>query len=216
MTTPEPIRLLLAEDHSIVREGLKQLFALTADIVVAAEADEGAKVLAAVQSQAQSFDLLLVDMTMPGISGPELIGDVKMYAPSLPILVLSMHAETQIVYSALKAGASGYLTKDCDPETLLTAIRKIAAGGKFIDPEMAEQMVFKRGISNARPHDILSKREFQILRLLSDGMSVNDVAAELHISNKTVSTHKARLMEKMGFSNNADLVRYAVANKLVG
>lgn len=216
MSRQEPIRLLLAEDHSIVREGLKQLFALTPDITVAAEADEGARVLTLVQSQAQMFDLLLVDMTMPGISGPELVGDVKIYAPGLPILVLSMHAETQIVYSALKAGASGYLTKDCDPETLLTAIRKIAAGGKFIDPEMAEQMVFKRGISNSRPHDVLSKREFQILRLLSDGMSVNDVAAELHISNKTVSTHKARLMEKMGFSNNADLVRYAVANKLVG
>lgn len=216
MNTPDPIRLLLAEDHSIVREGLKQLFALTSDIAVVSEADDGAKVLAAVQSQAKAFDLLLVDMTMPGISGPELISDVKSYAPCLPILVLSMHAETQIVYSALKAGASGYLTKDCDPETLLTAIRKIAAGGKFIDPEMAEQMVFKRGVANSRPHDVLSKREFQILRLLSDGMSVNEVAAELHISNKTVSTHKARLMEKMGFSNNADLVRYAVANKLVG
>lgn len=215
MSTPVSIRILLAEDHSIVREGLKQLFALTSDIMVVAEADEGAKVLASVQSQANSFDILLVDMTMPGISGHELIGDVKTYAPTLPILVLSMHAETQIVYSALKAGASGYLTKDCDPETLLTAIRKIAAGGKFIDPEMAEQMVFKRGVANARPHDVLSKREFQILRLLSDGMSVNDVAAELNISNKTVSTHKARLMEKMGFTNNADLVRYAVANKLV-
>lgn len=208
------IRLLLADDHTIMREGLKQLFALTADIQVAAEATEGGQVIDGVRQG--GIDLLLVDMTMPGICGEDLIARIRAHDAGLPILVLSMHDEAQIARRALKAGANGYVTKDQDPETLLAAIRKVAAGGRFIDPDLAEAMVFES--SGAKPpadHDCLSDREFQIMRLLARGVTVNDIAEQLAISNKTVSTHKARLMEKMGFASNADLVRYAVGRGLV-
>lgn len=208
-----PTRLLLVDDHHIVREGLKQLFALVADITVVAEAEDGPQALAMVQKQPTDFDLLLIDMTMPGISGHDLIARIHNHAPTLRILILSMHAEVQIVRRALQAGASGYVTKDCDPEMLLNAIRRVANGGNFISPSLVEQMLFEN--SGAPLHSSLSAREYQVLRFLAKGMSINDVAAELCISNKTVSTHKARLMEKMGFANNADLVRYAVAHKLI-
>jgi DNA-binding NarL/FixJ family response regulator len=209
------IRLLLADDHALVREGLKQLFALTTDISVAAEATNGAQVLDALRRQ--PVDLLLLDMTMPGISGPDLITRVVAQEPHPPILVLTMHNEPQIARRALGAGASGYLTKDSDPALLLSAIRKVASGGRFIDPTLAESMVFNNGGAAAEnSHEHLSDREFQILCLLAKGVGVNDIATQLSISNKTVSTHKARLMEKMRFTSNADLVRYAVSKDLVG
>lgn len=207
------IRVLLVDDHHIVREGLKQLFALVPDISVVGEAEDGPQAFALIQQQPEAFDLLLIDMTMPGISGHDLIARIHSHAPALRILILSMHAEVQIVRRALQAGASGYVTKDCDPDMLLGAIRRVAGGGNFIAPGLVEQMLFE---NNGAPlHSSLSAREYQVLRFLAKGMSINDVAAELCISNKTVSTHKARLMEKMGFANNADLVRYAVAHKLI-
>lgn len=207
------IRILLADDHALVREGLKQLFALTADIIVAAEAINGVQVLDALRQQ--HFDLLLLDMTMPGIAGPDLIGRVVAHDSPPPILVLSMHNEPQIVRRALAAGAVGYLTKDSDPAILLAAIRKIADGGRFIDPSLAEALAFDFGSTQAQSgHGHLSDREFQIFCLLARGRGVNEIAADLSISNKTVSTHKARLMEKMGFSSNADLVRYAIDKQL--
>jgi len=208
------IRVLIADDHAIVREGLKQLFALDSDVVVAGEAVDGAQVLETLRQG--GFDLVLLDMTMPGVSGVNLISRIRAQDGAPPILVLSMHNELQIARRALTAGASGYLTKDSRPEILMAAIRKVATGGRFIDPGLAEQMVFEAGDSGQRPpHELLSDREFHILRLLVRGMSVNDVAEELVISNKTVSTHKARLMLKMNFHNNAELVRYAVAHGLI-
>jgi DNA-binding NarL/FixJ family response regulator len=208
------IRVLIADDHAIVREGLKQLFALDSDVVVAGEAVDGAQVLETLRQG--GFDLVLLDMTMPGVSGVNLISRIRAQDGAPPILVLSMHNELQIARRALTAGASGYLTKDSRPDILITAIRKVASGGRFIDPGLAEQMVFEAGDSGQRPpHELLSDREFHILRLLVRGMSVNDVAEELVISNKTVSTHKARLMLKMNFRNNAELVRYAVAHGLI-
>lgn len=209
------IRILIADDHAIVREGLKQLFALCADVSVAGEAMNGTQVLEAARNT--EIDLLLLDMTMPGISGVELITRVRAENASIPILVLSMHNEPQIARRALAAGASGYLTKDSDPEMLLAAIRKVASGGRFIDPGLAESMVFDSGENGERPpHELLSEREFHILRLLVQGKSVNEIADELSISNKTVSTHKARLMQKLNFQNNAELVRYGIAHGLVG
>ena len=197
-----------------MREGLKQLFALANDIRIAGEALNGGQVLDLVRQD--SFDLIVLDMTMPGISGVDLIARIRAHVPLLPILVLSMHNEPQIAWRALKAGASGYLTKDNDPETLLAAVRKIASGGRFIDAALAEQMVFDTNSpSQQLQHEQLSDREFQILRLLACGMSVNEIASELAISNKTVSTHKARLMQKMDFRSNAELVRYALAQGLV-
>ncbi|TAN48694.1 MAG: response regulator transcription factor [Methylococcaceae bacterium] len=209
------IRLLIADDHAIVREGLKQLFALCDDFVVAGEAANGGQVLDAIHGG--DLDMVLLDMTMSGVSGIDLISRIRAHHPRLPVLVLSMHNEPQIAKRALKAGASGYLTKDSDPETLVSAIRRVAAGGRYIEPALAEQMVFEAGANSLEtPHERLSDREFQILRLLAQGHSVNEIADMLAISNRTVSTHKTRLMQKIGVDNNAKLVRYALTHALLG
>lgn len=214
MTTT--IRLLLADDHALVREGFKQLFALTADdIAVSGEATNGAQVLEALRRG--NFDIVLLDMTMPGISGPDLIVRILANDNAPPILVLSMHNEPQIARRALAAGAAGYLTKDNDPEVLLGAIRKVAAGGRFLDAALAEAMAFETTLQIGQQsiHDTLSDREREIFLLLARGVSINEIADQLAISNKTVSTHKARLMEKMAFASNADLVRYAISHGLL-
>jgi DNA-binding NarL/FixJ family response regulator len=209
------IRILIADDHALVREGLKQLFALGKEVEVVAEACDGSQVLELLMRQ-HELDLVLLDMTMPGVSGVNLISRISGQPDAPPILVLTMHNELQIARRALAAGAAGFLTKDSRPEILIAAIRKVASGGRFIDPVLAEAMVFDAGETRQRPpHEVLSEREFHIMRLLVRGMSVNDIADELLISNKTVSTHKARLMLKLNFSNNAELVRYAVAHGLV-
>jgi len=208
------IRLLLADDHALVREGLKQLFALTGQIVVAAEATNGNQVLDALRNE--RFDLVLLDMTMPGIVGPDLIARIRARDDAPPILVLSMHNEAQIARRALAAGAAGYLTKDNNPDILLAAIAKVAAGGRFLDPTLAEALAFEATSPHTTPHhERLSNREFEILCLLAAGAGVNDIATRLAISDKTVSTHKARLMEKMGFANNAELVKYALGQGLI-
>lgn len=208
------IRLLIADDHAIVRKGLAQLFSLVSDIQVVAEAHNGTQVLETLRET--PVDLVLLDMTMPGVSGEELITRIRLHHPQQAILVLSMHDEAQIAQRALRAGATGYLTKDSEPEVLLAAIRRVAAGGKFIAPDIAEQLIFQpAGVSAGPAHEALSNREFQILCLLARGAGVNEIASGLSISNKTVSTHKSRLMEKMGFSSNADLVRYAVSHGLI-
>lgn len=208
------IRLMIVDDHTIMREGLKQLFSLIDDIVVAAEATNGA--LALDRLRQGGIDLLLLDMTMPGISGEDLVARMRTRHPDLPILILSMHNEPQIAQRALRAGANGYVTKDRDPETLLAAIRQVAAGHRFLDPHLAQEIAFDAsGLGTQHPHECLTDREFQVLRLLARGVCINDASDQLAISNKTVSTHKARLMEKMGFVSNADLIRYALAHGLV-
>jgi len=209
------IKILMADDHGIVREGLKHLFALTGDISVVSEAVNGGQVLDRVRQD--DFDMILLDMSMPGVSGVNLITRIRTHCPQIPILVLSMHGEPQIARRALNAGAAGYVTKDREPEILLTAIRKVVQGGRYIDPVLAEQMVFETNDPEQKAlHEQLSEREYEILLLLAKGNSLNQIAEQLAISNKTVSTHKMRLMQKMNFSSNADLVRYAVANGLVG
>lgn len=205
------IRILLADDHALVREGLRKLFLVSTDIVIGAEAVNGAQVLDALRHD--RFDLLLLDMTMPGIAGPDLIARVLAQEAPPPILVLTMHNEPQIARRALAAGAAGYLTKDNDSAILLVAIRKVAGGGRYIDPAIGEALAFDTA-SPSEGHSHLSNREFQILCLLAKGKSNNEVAAELSISNKTVSTHKTRMMDKMGFASNADLVKYAVEQRL--
>jgi len=207
------IRLLIADDHAIVRGGLKQIFALAPDIELAGEAANGAEVMQQVRSGV--FDLLLLDMTMPGVNGVSLIERVKLSRASLPILVFTMHNEAQVATRALKAGASGFITKDSDPEKLLAAIRKVSAGGKYIDPAVAEQMVFATTpVNHDTPHALLSDREFEVFRLLITGKSVNEIAAQLCISNKTISTHKINVMTKMNLKNVAELVRYAMQHGL--
>lgn len=209
------IRVLMADDHGIMREGLKHLLGRVSDIVVAEEAVTGAEVLAALARA--RFDLLLLDMSMPEISGIALIEQVRLQRPHLPILVLSMHTEPQFVSRALKAGAGGYLSKETnDPEQLLSAIRRVAAGGRYLDPDLAERVIFSTGDAPVLAHKSLSKRELEIFMLLARGVGVNRIAVLLDISSKTVSTHKARLMEKMNLKTNADLVRYALINGLMG
>ncbi|HJV93799.1 MAG TPA: response regulator transcription factor [Azonexus sp.] len=206
------IRILTGDDHAIVRSGLKQIIATTPDLQVTGEAAQGAEVLAALR--AGPYELLLVDMTMPGLSGVDLIRRVKAEWPHLPVLVLSMLNEAQIASRALRAGAAGYVTKDCEPEILLAAIRKVAAGGRFIDPSLVDAIVFETGTPDAPPHEILSNREFQVLQLLAGGRSLNEIGEKLNISAKTISTHKMRLMQKLRLENNAALMRYAIEHGL--
>ena len=207
------IRLLVADDHAIVRSGLKQIFAMAADLAVIAEASSGAEVLAELLKHEP--DVLLLDMNMPGISGPDLIARIRSQRASLPILVLSMHNETQLASRALRAGASGYVTKDCEPEVLLSGIRKVASGGKFIAPDIAERMAFDRNSpSDGPPHNRLSDRELEVFFLLATGLGVNEIAEKIAISNKTVSTHKVRLMQKLNVTSLAELVRYAFEHQL--
>lgn len=207
------IRILIADDHAMVRGGLRQIIATSNDLQVVAEAVDGPSTLAELERTA--CDLLLLDMTMPGLSGIDLIRHLRTNFAALPILVLSMHNEGQIVSRALKAGAAGYVTKGSEPEVLLAAIRKIAAGGKFIDPSLVEAMVFEKGDDDRLPHELLSERELQILKYIAGGSPLGRIADRLHLSPKTVSTYKMRLMEKLGIHNNAELIRYATKYGLI-
>lgn len=207
------IKVLIADDHAIVRGGIRQIIATTSDIVVSAEAAQGSEVVD--KLRACPVDLLLLDMTMPGISGVDLIRRVRAELPSLPVLVLSIHDEAQVASRALRAGATGYLTKDSDPEVLLAAIRKIANGGRFIDPKLVDAMVFETHRGDVPPHELLSDREFQVLQMLASGKSINDIAEACALSAKTISTHKMRLMQKLGLANNAEVIRYALRHGLI-
>jgi DNA-binding NarL/FixJ family response regulator len=208
------IRIVIADDHAIVRAGLKQMFAIMPEMEVVAEAVDGESVLETLR--VTSCDILLLDINMPGISGPDLIARVKAHWPNQPILVLSMHDTAQVASRALKAGADGYVTKDSEPEVLLAAIRKIAAGGRFISGEVAQKMaLMATSTGDLMPHNALSDREFDVFKCLINGLGVNDIAKQLSISNKTVSTHKARLLEKMQMTGVAELTRYAMDNQLL-
>jgi DNA-binding NarL/FixJ family response regulator len=208
------IRVLLADDHTIVRAGLREILADTGDIAVAAEATNGNEVLAHVRRQ--DFDVLVTDMSMPGRSGIELIRQVRAEKPRLRILVLSMHSEDQYAVRALRAGASGYLTKDAAAEQLVAAIRKVAGGGAYISPQTAERLAFALApASDAPPHTLLSDREYQVFEMIANGATVTEIAARLALSVKTVSTHKTRIMQKMRIANQAELIRYAIRHKLV-
>jgi DNA-binding NarL/FixJ family response regulator len=207
------VRIVLADDHAIVREGLKRIVSDVGDFTVAGEAADGTEVMRIVRSL--EFDVLVLDLSMPGRSGMELIKLVKAEKPRLRILVLSMHQETQYAVRAIKSGASGYLTKESAPAQLEQAIRKIAGGGAYISAEVAEQLALgAMPGSDAPPHETLSDREFEVFRALVAGDAVSDIAAKLNLSVKTVSTHKSNLMQKLGLSNQTELVRYALKHGL--
>ena len=217
-------RILIADDHTLVRDGLKRILAAAGDLVVAAEAVDGDQALACVR--AAEFDLVLLDMSMPGLSGIDLIKRLKFERPGLKILVLSMHGEHQYAVRAYKAGAAGYLTKDSASAELVAAIRKIAAGGVYISAAGAEQLavgaiqdgVTARGAmqdGGRPPHGSLSDREFEVFRMLAAGATLTGIAGSLHLSVKTVSTHKTRILQKMGVASTAELVRYALEHKLL-
>ena len=204
------IRILLADDHKIVRDGLKRILAAASGIEVAAEAADGDEALALARSG--DYDVAMLDMSMPGLSGIDLIKRLKIEKPGLRILVLSMHGEPQYAARALKAGASGYLNKDSAAEALVGALRKVAAGGVHVS-EAAAAALLRAGEKS--PHDALSDREFEVLRFLAEGLGPTEIGEKLHLSVKTVSTHKARILDKLGLGSTAELVRYALDNKLV-
>ena len=208
------ITILVADDHAIVRDGLKQILARTGDLVVGGEAKNGQEVLKLVRER--NWDLLLMDMSMPGRNGIDLIKQVKAEQPRLPILVLSMHQEHQYAVRAIRAGASGYLNKDSASELLVSAIRKVVSGGVFVSEAAAELLArdTRRG-ADVPPHTLLSDREFQVFSMIVQGRTVTDIAAELNLSVKTVSTHKLHVLEKMRCSNQAELVRYAIEHQLL-
>lgn len=207
------IRILIADDHAIVRQGVRQVLAFAPDLEVVAEARDGWEVVEHLRRG--GIDLLITDMSMPGPHGVDLVKRVKDEHPRLPVMVLTMHGEAQITARVLKAGAAGYLTKDSEPEVLIAAARKVAAGGRHIDPALAEKLVFETSLAGEqRPHELLSNREYEVLVRIARGESLNDIAESLHISAKTISTHKARLMQKLNLHSTAELVRYALQNGL--
>ena len=208
------IRLVLADDHTIVREGLKQLLGAAGDIEVVGEASDGHEVMERVR--ALDFDVLLLDMSMPGRSGIELIRLVRAEKPKLRMLVLSMHEENQYAVRAIRAGASGYLTKESASRQLVEAIRKVAGGGAFISAEVAQQLALG-AMPDAKgpPHSALSDREYQIFMLIASGKAISDIAEQLNLSAKTVSTHKANILQKMNMATQAELIRYAITHRLV-
>lgn len=208
------INVLIADDHVIVRNGLRQLLGLMGDVNVAGEATNGNELLEVLRQR--EFDLILLDLTMPGISGVSLIGHIRAQNANLPILVFSMHNELQVAKRVLQSGASGFVTKGSLESILMDAVRRLAAGGRYVDPAIAEQMMFEKTVTGeSAPHDRLSERELMIMKLIGKGLGINSIADELCISNKTVSTHKARLMLKMNFQSNAELVRYTADHGLI-
>lgn len=213
---PPPIKILIADDHSIMRSGLRNMLTTQADVDVVGEAADGDGVLDAIACHAA--DVLLLDLSMPGLSGIDLIRRVRALQPLLPILILSMHVEGQIVTRALRAGAAGYVTKDADPEDLITAIRKVANKGRYIDPALVDSVIVSpvNTEQHDQPHEALSPRELQVLERIAAGMPLGTIADELHLSPKTVSTHKMRLMQKLGLESNADLLKYAIRHGLTG
>jgi len=201
-------QLLIADDHTLMREGLKRLFELYEDVQVVAEAADGTQALEKLRSV--SVDLLLLDISMPGLSGEALIARIADQHPALPILMLSMHNDPHVAMRLMRGGAKGYVTKCQSPEVLVEAVRTVASGKRYIDPALMEAIALNSLKPASRSGlDSLTNREFQIMRLLAAGLSVNQIANQLTISNKTVSTHKINLMEKMNFATNADLIRYA-------
>jgi DNA-binding NarL/FixJ family response regulator len=208
------VRIVVADDHTIVREGLKQILAGQPDFQVIAEASDGHEALKRVREL--EFDVLLLDMSMPGKSGVELIRQVKAEKPKLRILVLTMHEEHQYAVRAIRAGASGYLTKEGASSQLVTALRKVASGGAYISAEVAEQLALNAMPDASGPlHERLSDREFQVFTMIAQGKSVSEIAERLNLSVKTVSTHKANLLQKMNMTTQGELIRYALEHNLV-
>jgi two-component system, NarL family, invasion response regulator UvrY len=207
------IRIMLADDHAIIRDGIKQILADTEDLLVAGEAANGTQILKLLAEK--DFDLLVLDISMPGKNGLELIKVIRKDRPDLPILVLSMHNEEQYALRALHAGAAGYITKESDSDVLVAAMRKVATGGIYFS-EKVSQLLAREHMPQAEelPHTRLSDREFEIFKKIVSGIRVSDIASELNLSVKTVSTHKSRILQKMHMASDIELVRYAIGHGL--
>ena len=208
------LRILIADDHPVFRRGLKQIIEETADMVVAAEAVDGREAL--LKARTGEYDVVLLDITMPIRNGVDVLSQLKHERPTLPVLMLSMHPEEQYAVRALRAGASGYLTKESAPEELVAAIRKVSTGGKYVSASLAERLAsIVQEDGGPLPHETLSGREYQIMCLIAAGRTVSEAARELALSVKTVSTYRARVLGKLRLKNTAELIRYATKNQLV-
>lgn len=208
------IHVLIADDHAIVRQGLKQILSETDDLVVTGEADDGAEALQLARQQ--PWDVFLLDVSMPNRNGIDTLKQLKKEFPRLPVLILSMHPEEQYAVRALKAGAAGYLTKQSAPEQLVTAIRQVAGGKKYVSAAVAQQLVEALADdSNKLPHERITDREYQVLVMIAAGNPLTQIAESLNLGVATVSTYRARLLEKMGLRSTAELIRYGLENGLV-
>ena len=208
------IKILVADDHAVVREGVKQILSETADMVVAAEASSAQEVLNKVWEN--NYDLVLLDISMPGRGGLDVLKQLKDEKPGLPVLILSIYPEEQYAVRALRAGAYGYLTKESAPDELIAAIRKISQGGKYVSASLAEKLAFDMEIGAEKPpHEMLSDREYQVICMIAKGKTVKEIAGELSLSVKTISTYRSRILDKMRMKGNAELTRYAIKNSLI-
>lgn len=208
------IKILIADDHAIVRKGLKQILAETPDMVVAGEAGNGSDLLD--KARAGNWDVVILDISMPGRGGLETLKQLKSERPKIHVLILTMHPEDQYAIRVFKAGASGYLTKESAPEQLVAAIRKVGRGEKYVSPHLAEKLAYHLETGSDKPlHETLSDREYQIMCMIASGKSVGNMAEELSLSVKTISTYRARLLKKMRLKNNAEVTHYAIRKKLV-
>jgi len=208
------IKILVADDHTIVREGLKQIVADVGDMMVADEAGNGQEALQKIREG--DYDVILLDISMPGRSGLEVLKDIRAERPKLPVLILSMHSEEQYAVRALRAGASGYLTKASAPDELIGAIRKVSRGRKYVTASLAEKLALELDVDIRKPpHEMLSDREYQVMLMLASGKAVKEIADELCLSVKTISTYRSRILEKMNMKKNAELTLYAIQNSLV-
>jgi len=208
------IKVLIADDHAILRRGLIEILTRELKGAECGEAENAQQVLAQVRSH--DWDLVILDVTMPGRSGIDVLGDLKRVRPRLPVLVLSMHAEDQYGKRVLRAGASGYMNKDSAPEELIKAIQRVLAGGRYVSPALAEKLALELNEDSGRPRDeTLSDREFEVLRMIASGKTVSQIAEQLHLSVTTVSTYRARILEKMKMTNSAELIHYALRNHLL-
>jgi len=207
------MKILLADDHAVVRSGLKQILTEAFSRATYGEARNGQEALDLVWKQ--NWDVVVLDITMPGRSGLDVLRQIKESKPKLPVLVLSMHPENQFATRVLKCGASGYMTKESAPAELVGAIKNVLAGRRYVSASLAESLAASLSTNHKAPQDKLSDREFQALRLIASGKTVSEIARELSLSVKTISTYRARILEKMGLKNNAELMRYAMQHRLV-
>jgi DNA-binding NarL/FixJ family response regulator len=208
------IRILIADDHPIVREGYKKILMSQPDMDVTGEAGNGQEVLDLIQKK--DFDLILLDISMPGRSGLEILKELKSQKPHLPVMILSIYPEEQYAVRAFRDGASGYLTKASTPKELISAIRKVSLGGRYVTEALAEKLTYFLGDADKAPHEKLSDREYQVMLLIASGKTVTQAAEELCLSVKTISTYRRHILEKMQFSTNAEITMYAIQNKLLG
>jgi DNA-binding NarL/FixJ family response regulator len=207
------IKIAIADDHALVREGLKKVLKEESEFKVVAEAKNAYEVLELLEKT--EVDLLLLDISMPGRSGLDVLGEIKNLHPKMPVLILSMHPEERFAIRAFKCGASGYMTKETAPEELINAVKKIIHGGKYVSASLAEKLVFEVHNNDKLKHDVLSNREFEVMCLIASGKTVKQIADELMLSVPTISTYRARILEKMNLHSNAEITYYAISNKLI-